>query len=332
MSSMNSITQPAPVLPCPWCDRPSGSNTVHRVRYAETLSASPNVADFEGWIDECSECGIYWVNPRYHERDFAAYYTQLSTKRGTPLKRLAAAPTELLIRSWNSPSAPARLIAHALGKVLEPLAHPPVPPRGFVGGRVLDVGCGDGFHLRCYAKLGCELFGTEIHSGYAPMLERGPERIRFWIKPFTEIPWSGEGLLNSFDLIVFQSVFYRVNDPDRAHDLAWRLLRPGGTILRIEPYCPDLDALKFITKFNFPQGFTFIKDVEKHVTRLAAMSPGATFQHRVFYGRSLKHRSGRELSVARGALDAATRIYKQLASVEPWFVRLEITKPAVAAG
>ena len=314
-------------LACPWCCAEPGSNTVHTLRYKETLCARESVEDFEGIIDRCDQCGVFWANPRYIEEEFPAFYGELSRKTDTLGKRLMSLPTRALMTQTDSRVPLMGVPTSLFSMLVEPLAMPPIPPRDFNGGRVLDVGCGDGFHLRCLASDKVELFGTEIHPGYAPVLSTGPERITHWIGNFNDIPWEQENLFCSFDLIIFQSVFYRVNDPVETHDLAWKLLRPGGTILRIEPYCPDLDAIKFMARFNFPQGFSFVHDVRKHAARIRERSPGAHVSHRVFYGRSLKHKTGKELTLLSGLYDAVTRLYKQLARIEPWFIRLEITKP-----
>jgi SAM-dependent methyltransferase len=311
---------------CPYCGMPSRSNVVHRLRYGETLSALAGIEDFEGWVDRCDACGIYMVNPRYDVADFPLLYPALSAKTGSGLKRMAAAPARAMIAGWNARSPWRRAAARLAGALLEPIVQPPLPPDGFAGGRVLDVGCGDGFHLRCYARLGCELYGTEVHPGYAASLARGPEHIRYHIADFTQVDWATELAGKTFDLILFQSVFYRLDDPLAALRLAWRLLSPGGTLVRVEPYCPDLAAIRFITRFNFPQGFTFIRDLPIHAAMLERHAPGARFRWRIFYGRSRKHRFGREMTVAEGAGDLVSRFLKNILRIEPWFIRLEMKK------
>jgi SAM-dependent methyltransferase len=311
---------------CPYCGTPSGSNVVHRLRYSETLSAVAGIEDFDGWVDACSRCGIYMVNPRYDVAEFPRLYPALSAKTGSGLKRIAAVPTRLMIADWNARSAWRRAAARLAGALLEPIVQPPVPPDDFAGGRILDVGCGDGFHLRCYARLGCELHGTEVHPGYADALARGPERIRYRIADFADVDWTAELGDKRFDLILFQSVFYRLDDPLVALRLAWRLLGPGGTVVRIEPYCPDLEAIRFMTHFNFPQGFTFIREIPRYLATIEPHVPGARFRWKIFYGRSRKHRFGREMTVAQGAGDLVSRLLKNLVGREPWFIRLEMKK------
>jgi len=312
---------------CPFCDRPQGSAVVARPRYSRTLQRLESIADFSGTIDHCETCGLYFVNPRYDEEEFSLLYKSLSLKTGSLVKRLAATPTGLMMRNWTpSPRWRRALIRASLGW-LEPLIQPPLPPDGFRGGRVLDVGCGDGFHLRQYAAMGCETFGTEIHPGYKEILARGPEKITYFIDEFTSIDWDSLGLNGAFDLILFQSVFYRLNDPLSAHRLAWRLLRPGGAIVRIEPVAPDDEAVQFITRFNFPQGFTFIRDPDVYAATLRRETPEATIAWRIFHGRTRKHKLGREMGLLDAIVDIPERLWKGARQSEPWFIRLEITKP-----
>lgn len=314
---------------CPYCQTGPTRNAVHRIVYSETHLAAPNVEDFEGWVEECERCGVYLVNPRYDEQEFAVIYRHLSRKgSGASLvKRLASVPLRVAIAKWHQPNLAIRWPVRALGRALDPLLHITIPPRGLTGGRVLDIGCGDGFHLRCFGQLGCELYGTEIHSGYAPLLERGPEKIRFWIKEFSQVDWENEVGWEAFDLILLQSVFYRLNNPLEVLQMIWKLLAPGGEILRLEPYCPDLDSIRFMTRFNFPQGFTFIRDLPAHVGLLEGLLPGAEISYDILYGRSRKLVTGKELTLFTAVDEVFSTLAKSLLHRQPWFVRLRVRKP-----
>ncbi len=315
-------------MPCPYSGAEPGSDTAFSIRYSETSQAMPGIEDFEGLIDIDRATGVYYVNPRYDENEFADIYKSLSLKKGTLVKRLAAFPTRLLFKLTFSGHPVMRLLGNILKPVLIPLAHPPLPPRNFSQGRVLDVGCGDGFHLQCYGENNCELFGTEIHPGYAEILGHYEIPVKYWIKEFSKIDWESETGWESFDLIIFQSVFYRLNNPVAAHELAWKLLRPGGSILRIEPVCLDDEAMKFMARFNFPQGFTFIQDPEKYIDTIRRLSPGAEVNYELIYGRTMKHKTGREMNIIVGVFDIIRRLFCSLFRKEPWFIRLEINKPA----
>jgi len=315
---------------CPYCGEHDPGPVVHRPRYADTLLAEPDIEDFEGWIQPCSQCGVYVVNPRYPEAEFQHIYTRLSRKGSSDsiVKRLAALPMRFIIQRWHQPSPLIRLPVRLMGRALDPVLQTPFPPAPVgVGKNVLDVGCGDGFHLRCYAALGCGTYGTEIHPGYANLLERGPGRIQYWIDEFTQIDWANETGIPFFDLILFQSVFYRLSNPRASLSLAWKLLRPGGSIVRLEPYCPDDDSVRFMARFNFPQGFTFVRDLDIYRRTIQSIAPQAHVRYEILYGRSYKLATGKEWGPAAAVGDVVQRLAKSLVRTEPFFVRIVITKP-----
>jgi SAM-dependent methyltransferase len=323
---------------CPYCkdnDLLKGvvSDThreVHRLHYSDVLLNNPEIDNFEGWVTECNRCGIYFVNPRYKEKEFPLLYRHLSRKSGAEtniVKKVAAWPTKFAMGRWHSPTPLGRTCARFIGKLFDPVLHIPIPEQKIkAGNHILDVGCGDGFHLRCLNTTGAKLFATEIHPGYKKLLSAGPEKITFWIKEFTSIDWEREVGYESFDLILFQSVFYRLNNPKESLDVAFKLLKPGGTILRIEPFCPDLESLKIITRFNFPQGFTFVHDLNTYTARLGLFYPDAKFNWKLYYGRSNKTITGDEFNALNACFDIIARIGKTVLKKQPYFLRLDITK------
>lgn len=316
------------ILPSPYSGIEHGSNTVFKMNYSDSLQKISGVEDFEGMIDWDTDSGIFFVNPRYDEAEFSEIYKSLSLKTGTFVKKIASWPTEFLIRNWKTSNFLKLPIVKILDLFLSPLVHPPLPTNSFNGGNILDVGCGDGFHLRCFEAYRCNLFGTEIHPGYKEILSNSIPPIRYWLKTFTDIDWQKESGWESFDLIIFQSVFYRLNDPLEAHKLAWKLLRPGGSILRIEPFCPTIESVKFFNKFNFPQGFTFIQNPEKYIQKIKNITPDAEINYKIFYGRSRKHTTGKELNILSALWDIMRRLFLTVMKEEPWFIRLDIHKPS----
>jgi SAM-dependent methyltransferase len=325
------------VSQCPFCkdvkpgsDKPaSARKIVHRLKYSDVLLGYPGIEDFEGWVEQCDDCGIYFVNPRYDEKEFSLLYKNLSKKGSSSnlVKNIASWPTRFAMGKRHVSNPVIRFFAVLAGKILDPVLQMPIPAAPVPNsGRILDVGCGDGFHLRCLYKDGVELYATELHRGYEETLAAVPEILRFWIDEFTSINWEKETGCNFFDLIIFQSVFYRLNNPKISLDLAWKLLKPGGTILRIEPFCPDPEAVKLMTTFNFPQGFTYVRDIDTYVKRLKQLYPGAGFKWKIYYGRSAKTKTGKDFTPFTAFVDLISRIAKTILKKEPYFLRLDMKK------
>ncbi|MDJ0942278.1 MAG: class I SAM-dependent methyltransferase [Kiloniellales bacterium] len=103
------------------------------------------------------------------------------------------------------------------------------------GGRILDVGCGDGGLVRFLTREGAEVVGLESSEaqlrraeavarvgGESYLLGRGEEL------PFAE---------RSFDAVVFSNSLHHVAPErmDRALSEAGRVLRPGGVLYVAEP-------------------------------------------------------------------------------------------------
>jgi 2-polyprenyl-3-methyl-5-hydroxy-6-metoxy-1,4-benzoquinol methylase len=108
--------------------------------------------------------------------------------------------------------------------------------------RILDLGCGDGFHLRLlrtFGKPGWRLEGvdaseraveaggrqgTEIHQGFLEHLDLPPA---------------------SYDLALLIAVIEHVPNPVAVLEATWRLLKPGGTIVIVTDNTRSLDFALF---------------------------------------------------------------------------------------
>ncbi len=102
------------------------------------------------------------------------------------------------------------------------------------GGRVLDLGCGQGFYLPLYARLG--LIATGVEPDPVPRAEalRTANALGFAVVdapaellPFTEA---------SFDAVVMSEVLEHLPDPALALAEAARVLVPGGLLLVTVPH------------------------------------------------------------------------------------------------
>jgi 2-polyprenyl-6-hydroxyphenyl methylase / 3-demethylubiquinone-9 3-methyltransferase len=102
------------------------------------------------------------------------------------------------------------------------------------GGRVLDVGCGQGFYLPLYARLGLVATGVEPDPLPRPMAVRKADALGFKVidAPAERLPFASA----SFDAVVMSEVLEHLPDPTLALAEAARVLAPGGLLLVTVPH------------------------------------------------------------------------------------------------
>ncbi|WP_091370970.1 class I SAM-dependent methyltransferase [Actinokineospora alba] len=134
-------------------------------------------------------------------------------------------------------------------------------------GDVLDVGCGDGFHLPRFASAARSVLGVEPHP---PLVERARARIAK-MPGITVAPGSAQELPvgdATFDVVHARTAYFFGPGCDPGLREADRVLRPGGTLVIVDldaarpPYgrwmradLPDYDPAE-VDKFFDLKGFT----------------------------------------------------------------------------
>ena len=121
------------------------------------------------------------------------------------------------------------------------------------GGKILDIGCGNGWYLKEMEKRGWQSFGYEFDAEYAMHLSAQ-----------LNIPiLSGEESLVSypgyFDLITFNFSFEHLLHPRRIFELACKALIKGGSIFISVPNIEGREARLFGDKW-------FHLDPPRHIT------------------------------------------------------------------
>jgi len=94
-----------------------------------------------------------------------------------------------------------------------------------VPGRILDVGCGDGIHMKLFQELGWEVHGTEV-SAFAAQHVGREYGIDVWLGDLLSAPFMQE----QFDVIQLRHVIEHLTDILPTISRVHGLLRPGGVI------------------------------------------------------------------------------------------------------
>jgi SAM-dependent methyltransferase len=96
-------------------------------------------------------------------------------------------------------------------------------------GKMLDVGCGEGFFLASAQKAGWEVYGTEFADIYLPIcISKGIRMQQGRLNPANYSP-------GSFDVILWIEVIEHIDYPVQELENIRQLLRPGGVLYLTTP-------------------------------------------------------------------------------------------------
>ncbi len=219
------------------------------------------------------ECGLIWLDPAPVEEDlgvaYQSYYTHrpaVATSRSLRHRLGTAVSMGYLRRSLG--------YTHGVGPrwygLLAPLVHlqrggPEVVAASVAfqgrpgpGGKLLDIGCGNGVLMERMRDLGWEVEGIDFDAGaVAAARDRGLRAHHGRIGEFV-LPDA------SFDLVHLGHVIEHVHEPVDLLRRCHRILKPGGTLVVITPnsggwghrhYGPDwrgLEPPRHLAIFNRP--------------------------------------------------------------------------------
>lgn len=169
-------------------------------------------------VYRCNECGNVYLNPRPDISEFQRIYPSNYHSLDFSEKNYSFVHT---VRS--------RLEANRLLKYCEG-----VPSDA----KILDVGCGDGFHLKLLKQYGPEtwtLEGVDLDSRAAEIASRGGLTIH---------QGTVEELIlepNQYDVVYTIQTIEHVAQPDRVLAAIFRILKPGGRLVIVTDNTDSID-------------------------------------------------------------------------------------------
>jgi 2-polyprenyl-3-methyl-5-hydroxy-6-metoxy-1,4-benzoquinol methylase len=226
-----------PVPRCPVC----ASDARHLIRSSRDRLAAEDGQRWPLW--RCHQCGGAWIDPRpsddsLHEA-YRGYYTRVSPGvEPDPVGAIAHARRALRNGFVNAelgyalrPAMPGLLARAALrgsphlrGQILRSFRHLPG------GGRVLDVGCGNGTFVVQARRAGWDAVGIDID---AEAVAKGGEHGLDVRKETLDEHVAGNA--RAYDIVTMAHVIEHVADPVGFLRAARRALKPGGTLWLATP-------------------------------------------------------------------------------------------------
>jgi 2-polyprenyl-3-methyl-5-hydroxy-6-metoxy-1,4-benzoquinol methylase len=214
---------------CPWCGARSCA-LLAGVRAATTDAAG--AWDFA----QCAACELVWLDPPPTPAErtlaYSSYYTH-GSGTNPPATMLAAYGAAVLHDRYGYrgivAGGAARWLAR-LGVVRDAAASAVMYLPALPGGRLLDVGCGNGAFLQHMQTLGWDVAGIEPD---AAAVGRAGDPVRAAIHTGTldDAPYSPA----SFDAITLHHVIEHVDDPVATLAACARLLARGGRLVALTP-------------------------------------------------------------------------------------------------
>lgn len=199
---------------------------------------------------KCLSCGLAFLNPRptldsiikLYETDYT-----LDNKQIVP-PRIETNKWKSLIKKFGR-----KFIGSYTDEIID-----------YSAGKVLDIGCGNGYVLLSLKHKGCEVFGIEANRNAVEICSNSGLNVFHGTLEEAHYPDQ------FFDVVIMSQVIEHLQSPKKTLKEIYRILKPGG---RIYIYCPNVESylstlfVKYWHGWHIP--FHFYGFTEKTIRRLA---------------------------------------------------------------
>ncbi|MBM4128150.1 MAG: class I SAM-dependent methyltransferase, partial [Nitrospira sp.] len=188
-----------------------------------------------------ADCGFVRIDPMPDAATLAkayqTYYTHTPSSEASGLRHLYHRARNSYIRQrFGYPATECNVFIRAIGRLMAIVPHRRIGMEAMAmwlpwqpGGKLLEIGCGNGDRLALFRDLGWTVTGVEPDAGAAKLASaRGLDVLSGELSSL-EFP------AGSFDAILMSHVIEHVPDPQETIRECLRLLRPQGMLIMLTP-------------------------------------------------------------------------------------------------
>jgi 2-polyprenyl-3-methyl-5-hydroxy-6-metoxy-1,4-benzoquinol methylase len=192
------------------------------------------------------DCGLVWLDPMPDAATLAkayeTYYTHTPNSDASRLRRIyLRARNSYVNRRFSYPATEGSRWIRTIGTLMGCVPHRRIGMDAMAmwlpwqpGGKLLEIGCGNGDRLALFRDLGWKTNGIEPDAKAAQLASaRGLSVLSATLQP-------GALPAASFDAILMSHVIEHVPDPQETIRECHRLLRPGGVLAMLTPNTDSL--------------------------------------------------------------------------------------------